>query len=304
MKFPHVSQFISISEMMILSRFHAGFGYASNECIFYVNGSTLMSIDFRAVFSFMQLQMKSKYSVSPNGVYWSLCAMCKHATFHTRVGIWRTAMNAMKSMKIYPKPMINWILVLFLTNTALSWIVATTTTIFWANRWSRCSTPNAPRRVSFNDTDVNGIFILPSMCARLYSKLLRRSTTATDSGWLSNCTRSLALMRGQRSFCMSLSCKPEISYEIIEQTIMKIAFLSFTTWFKDITNSPGSVSCNTFLRYVTLFGVDKYIFCDLMTHVSITMSGRSENSKIHSLKHEFSRVVFNCWRMEIPMNSG
>lgn len=54
---------------MILSRFHAGFGYASNECIFYVNGSTLMFIDFRAVFSFMQLQMKSKYSVSPNGVY-------------------------------------------------------------------------------------------------------------------------------------------------------------------------------------------------------------------------------------------
>lgn len=70
MKIPHVfSQFISISEMMILSRFHAGFGYASNECIFYVNGSTLMFIDFRAVFSFMQLQMKSKYSVSPNGVY-------------------------------------------------------------------------------------------------------------------------------------------------------------------------------------------------------------------------------------------
>lgn len=70
------------------------------------------------------------------------------------------------------------------------------------------------------------------------------------------------------------------------------------------TNSSGSISCSTCFRNVTLFGVVRYIFCDSMTHVSITMSGRSENRRMHSLKPDDRSVVFNCFSTDMPMNSG
>lgn len=71
-----------------------------------------------------------------------------------------------------------------------------------------------------------------------------------------------------------------------------------------LTNSPGSLSRKTCFRYVTLFGVDRYIFCEATTHVSITMSGRSENKRMQSLKHELSKVVLSCCKIDIPMKSG
>lgn len=74
--------------------------------------------------------------------------------------------------------------------------------------------------------------------------------------------------------------------------------------FIERTNSPGSVSRSTCLRYVTLFGVHWYIFWDSTTHVSITISGRSENSRMQSLKHELNKVVFSCCNIDIPTNNG
>lgn len=73
---------------------------------------------------------------------------------------------------------------------------------------------------------------------------------------------------------------------------------------EQLTNSLGSVLRCTCLRQATLFGVDWYIFCDSTTQCSITISGKSEKSKMQSLKHELSNVVLSCCKIVIPINNG
>lgn len=92
----------------------------------------------------------------------------------------------------------------------------TMTTIRFAKSFSKPCTFNESSLTSPNDTDVNGILMLFSICARLNSKLLRRSMTQMRSGQLvSSRTVSFALIRGHSSFCKSLNSNPDTSQKNI-----------------------------------------------------------------------------------------
>lgn len=89
----------------------------------------------------------------------------------------------------------------------------TTTTIRLASNFSKPCTFNDSNRTSPNATEVNGMLMLFSIWARLYSSDDLRSMIQILSGLsVSSRTVSLTLIRGQSSFCRSLNSRPDTSY--------------------------------------------------------------------------------------------
>lgn len=229
--------------------------------------------------------------------------MCILEQFRIQVNNWKTKIEKIVGLE---KLFLSVIVSSINTKTAFSCKVLATTTIRLANRRSKSGALSAFNRFSANFTKLNGILMLSLTWARLNSELFRKSMITTSSGLsVSNLIKSFALIRADRSYCKSSNSIPLTSCIIraqIEHQFYRTNNL--TASICSLTNSLGSHSCKTFLRYATLVGVHRYIFCDSITHVSITISGRSENSKMHSLKHEASSVAFNCCNIEIPIKSG